>query len=472
MDVHVLATTELGDRSYLVAEGRTAVVVDPQRDIDRVESLLDELGLACELVVETHIHNDYVTGGYQLARRTGARYAVNAEDPVQFERTPVRDGDQLVAGPLTVDVVATPGHTFTHLAYVVSSGDPTQQPVVFTGGSLLYGSVGRTDLLGTQHTEVLTRHQYHSAHRLADALDDTVAVYPTHGFGSFCSTGATTGDDGSTIGDERRHNDAFVAADEDRFVTTLIANLTAYPAYYAHMAGHNVAGPAPLDLGEPAPADPVQVQERLDAGEWVIDLRDRSAYAAGHLVGTISIELGDQFSTYVGWLLPWGAPLTLLADAPEDIHRAQRQLGRIGIDRLEGATTGPYADLAARREVADYPTVTFADAAFRPGSDLLDPTQTARTLLDVRREDERSQESIPGSLHVPLHQLLDRMADIPTGTTLWVHCASGFRAGIASSILSRAGYDVVHIDDEYENYGRWHGSPADASISPEPVSVG
>ncbi len=447
MDVHVIDTAELGDRSYVVAEDGTAVVVDPQRDIDRIEQLLAEHQLTCAMVVETHIHNDYVTGGYQLAQRSGARYVVNGDDPVSFDRTPVRDGDELSVGPLTVQAMATPGHTYTHLAYVITGSDG--RPAVFTGGSLLYGSVGRTDLIDDDSTEDLTRHQFHSAHRLADTLADDVPVYPTHGFGSFCSSGSAAGGESSTIGEERRRNDALTADTEDGFVKTLIANLTAYPAYYAHMAGHNLAGPGPVDLTPPAPVDPHQLQHRLDHGDWVIDLRDRSAYAAGHLVGTLNIALGPQFSTYLGWLIPWGDDLTLIAESADHITDAQRQLTRIGIDQLAGSATGPLDELADRDEVQDYPEVGFDDEAFTAGSALLDTDQTGQVVLDVRREDERAHGAIPGSVHIPLHQLLNRLDDLPADTQLWVHCASGFRASIAASILARAGRDVVYINDDY-----------------------
>jgi hydroxyacylglutathione hydrolase len=170
------------------------VVVDPQRDLDRVEQVLSGLGVRCELVLETHIHNDYVTGGYELARRTGAGYLVAAADDVAFPREAVSDGDQRTAGTLRISVLATPGHTDTHLAYVVEdTTDPGAAPAVFTGGSLLFGSVGRTDLVDPDRTEELTRAQYHSTRRLADLLPDEAAVYPTHGFGSFCSSGSSTG---------------------------------------------------------------------------------------------------------------------------------------------------------------------------------------------------------------------------------------------------------------------------------------
>ena len=164
-------TPTLGDRSYLVHDGEVAFVVDPQRDIDRVLALLEEQGLRLTHVFESHIHNDYVTGGFALAQRTGAAYLVNAEDEVSFERTPVRGGEVLQIGPrMRVTAVATPGHTFTHLSYVLTDAGTGERMAVFSGGSLLYGPTGRPDLLGPQHTDDLARAQHASARKLAGML--------------------------------------------------------------------------------------------------------------------------------------------------------------------------------------------------------------------------------------------------------------------------------------------------------------
>lgn len=437
--VVVIETPELGDRSYVVHDGAVAAVIDPQRDIDRVEAVVAALGLRVALVAETHVHNDYVTGGFELARRTGAPYLVSAADEVAFARDAVTDGDERRAGSLTLRVVATPGHTDTHLSYVVDVGGPS---AVFTGGSLLYGSVGRTDLVDAARTDELTRAQYRSARRLAALLADDVAVYPTHGFGSFCSSGSASGGAASTVGVERTRNDALVEADEDRFVARLIAGLTAYPAYYAHMSARNRQGPGPADLSAPETVDPGELRTRTKAGEWVVDLRDRAAYSAVHIHGTIGVALGPQFSTYLGWLIPWATPLTLIGDDPRQIAAAGRQLVRIGIDRPAGAALGRPGDLADPDALRGYPRATFTD--LRPAR--------SPVVLDVRRDDERVIGSIPGSVHIPLHSLLSRLGEVPDGQ-LWVHCASGYRASIAASLLARAGRDVVLIDDDYPGAG-------------------
>jgi glyoxylase-like metal-dependent hydrolase (beta-lactamase superfamily II)/rhodanese-related sulfurtransferase len=436
--VEVIATEELGDRSYLAHDGRVAVVVDPQRDIDRMEAALARLGVRCVLVVETHIHNDYVSGGYQLAKDTGADYAVSAHDEVDFDRHSVRDGDELVAGSMTIRAVATPGHTDHHLSYVVTDGDGP--PVVFSGGSLLYGSVGRTDLVDPARTEELAHAQYHSARKLAALLPGGAGVFPTHGFGSFCSAGWTSEGPQGTLADELTTNDALTEPDEIRFVERLVEGLTAYPAYYAHMGARNRGGPAPIDLSTPELVEPEQLRERIAAGEWVVDLRDRTAYAADHVAGTIGIGLSAQFATWLGWLIPWGTPLTLIAQTAEDVADAQRQLVRIGIDHLAGHALGDPDELATSRERSSYPVVSFDDLALRKPED--------GVVLDVRREDEWAHSHIPGALHIPLHDLLKRLNEVP-GERLRVHCAAGYRASIASGLLDRAGHDVVCVDDTF-----------------------
>lgn len=436
--VEVIETSELGDRSYIAHDGTTAVVIDPQRDIDRVKDLLAARGLRCTLVLETHIHNDYVTGGLALSRSTGARYAVAADDDVAFERHAVVDGDELTAGLLRIRVVATPGHTDTHLSYLVDDGDGPA--AVFTGGSLLYGSVGRTDLVDPARTEELARAQFRSARRLSELGGPDDAIYPTHGFGSFCSAGPASGGAASTMAAERQRNDALTEPDEDTFVTKLVAGLTAYPSYYTHMGARNRQGPGPADLSPVEPVAPDELRRRIAAGEWVVDLRDRTAYAAEHLAGGISIALGEQFGTYLGWLIPWGSPLTLVGEDPGQVAAAQRQLVRIGIDRPDGSAVGTPRELAGPDRLRRYPQVGFAALMSAPAEDTV--------VLDVRGEHERALGAIPGSIHVPLHDLLGRLDHLPVGR-LWVHCASGYRAGIAASLLDRAGRDVVLVDDDY-----------------------
>ena len=438
LSVEIVATSELGDRSYVVHDGRYAIVIDPQRDIDRIEHLLDAHRLALSIVLETHIHNDYVTGGLALSTKRGAGYAVSAQAKVNFARDAINDGDILRAGSLRIKVVATPGHTDNHLSYIVEDDEGNR--VLFSGGSLLYGSVGRTDLLGSHLTETLSHAQFHSAMRLAGQLEDSVPLYPTHGFGSFCSSGNATGADASTIGNERRKNDVFLAKDEETFVANLIANLSEFPSYYAHMGPLNAIGPEAPDLGNIVEVNGDELRTRIRSGEWVIDLRSADLFAIHHLSGSISIAIGDSFSTYVGWLIPWDARITLIAPTAEELLTAQRQLVRIGIDHRMQAATGTIERVAPGMDIASYPSVRFKDV----------PADGTVTIVDVRRNDERAEGHIVGSIHLSILELNERMHELPR-VTLWVHCASGFRASIAASILARSGFDVVVINDDFSS---------------------
>lgn len=436
-DIVTIETPGLGDRSYLAHDGDVAVVVDPQRDIDRVTALVDALGVRVTHVFETHLHNDYVTGGLALARRTGAEYVVAAADEVAFERRPVADGDRVSTGRLTVTALHTPGHTPNHMSYALSEDGETV--AVFTGGSMLFGAVGRTDLIGEEMTDQLTRAQYRSVRRLATELPEQASVLPTHGFGSFCSASETSGDS-STIGHERRHNIALVTDDEDRFVEQLLGGLGAYPRYYAHMGGLNAAGPAAPDLSPPEEVDAAELRKRIEAGEWVVDLRQRLAFARLHLAGTVSIELGDSFATHFGWALPWDAPVTLVGDSAEQVAEAHRQLVRIGVDGLAGAAVGDAEALAGDRR-SSYRVAKFADLAEVFGRDDV-------TVLDVRRRDEWDQGHLAGALHVPFWELPQRVDELPGGE-IWVHCLSGYRASIAASLVDRAGRTAVLVDDDW-----------------------
>jgi len=446
IDIVPLDTVSLGDRSYLATDGEVALVVDPQRDIDRVLDLAAGRGVRITHVAETHIHNDYVTGGLALARTVDAEYVVCADDEVAFDRRAVRDGDVVETGRMRLRVVHTPGHTFTHLAYVIE--DLCGQVVgVFTGGSLLFGSTGRPDLLGLQHAQTLARAQYASAHKLVAELPGSTAVFPTHGFGSHCSATSTTSTLSaewlpSTLAREASANPV-LTKDEDTYVTGLISGLGAYPAYYAHMGPANRAGAGPVDLSLPEPAGPAQLRRRIGAGEWVVDLRVRTAYAARHLPGTLNFGLDGSFVTHLGWLIPWGTPITLVGETREDVATAQRDLARIGIDRAAGMATGTPEQWSGGLPLASYRRVTFADLARE--------TAAGRVplVLDVRRDDERAEGAIPGSRHLPLHQLPEGIDDVPADRQVWVHCAAGYRASIAASLLARAGRDVVLIDDRY-----------------------
>jgi len=447
IDVEVIETSSLGDRSYLATDGEVAVVVDPQRDVDRVLAVAGRLGVRISHVVETHVHNDYVSGGLELARLSGAVYALSAEDEVGFERTGVADGDVLEASPrMRLRVLATPGHTFHHLSYVLESPEGPQG--VFTGGSLLYGTTGRTDLLGDAHAVTLARAQHASARTMADTLPEGAQVWPTHGFGSFCTASPASGDS-STLGRERQVNPVLRLA-RDAFVRDTLSGLGAYPAYYAHLGALNTAGPAPVDLRPPSPVDPAELASRLRAGQWVIDLRTRKAYFDSHLAGTVSLGLDGPMATWLGWMVPHCAPITLLGEDPAQVAQAQRELVRIGIDRVDAAVGSPRELAADPAQLTGLPSASFADLAGELAGRRAADLPPAEVVLDVRLDTEWNTSHVQGALHLPLPDLPTRVGDVPPGV-VWVHCGSGYRATAAASLVARAGRTVVVIDDNYGN---------------------
>ncbi len=269
-----------------------------------------------------------------------------------------------------------------------------------------------------------------------------VAVYPTHGFGSFCASTPANAVEASTIGVEAGTNLALTVDDEDEFIASLLGGLTAYPSYYAHMGDINRAGPPPAPLDPPRLLDLEALRERVRAGEWVVDLRDRRAFAPVHLPGTVSVELSDLFAPYLGWAMRWGTPLSLLAPSADEVAEAVRMLARIGIDELMGAAIASPEDLArAGAEVAGYPVTTFSDLAdaWAATPEIL--------VLDVRRRDEWDSGHLVGAIHIPFSDLEARLAEVPPAPQVWVHCAAGFRASIGASLLDRAGRRAVLVND-------------------------
>lgn len=450
--IEIVETPELGDRSYIAAFLDTAVVVDPQRDIDRIEAILESKNWNVTHVVETHVHNDYVSGGLVLARKLGAAYVVPKGHDYAFDAHVVSDGDVFFAGAMTWEVIHTPGHTPHHVSYSMSIEGI--QEAVFTGGSLLFGSVGRPDLIGPHMTDELAHAQWRSVRRLVEDVDGAAAVMPTHGFGSFCSATATVGLE-STVAHQAQTNPAALLS-EDEFVTELLEGLDAFPAYYKHMGPANELGARPIDLSPADTADAEELRRRIDAGEWVVDLRKRKLWAAEHLAGSLSFDTDGNAITYLGWLVPWGTPITLLGATQEQISDFQRSLTRIGIDRPAGQNVGdPGSWSRGPSDLRSVERVTFPDLA---GALAEDPD---RILVDARRRTEWQDGHVRGARHVPLHEFPDHLAQLQAWSQsaahagrdarVWISCGSGFRAMVGASLLARAGVPVVAVDDAFGN---------------------
>jgi hydroxyacylglutathione hydrolase len=447
IDVYTHKVAGLGNRSYLATDGTAAVVIDPPRDVDRTIALAGRYGVEIRLVLDTHVHNDYVSGGLELARTTGARYALAAGESVAFEasRVGVSEGDVIHAGSMVVTAVHTPGHTDHHYAYVLSDAETGEVVALFSGGSWLPGTAGRTDLVGAENTDRLARAQWNSLRRLAALVPDDVRLFPTHGFGSFCSPQAFISVADPTVGSERARHPALIQT-EDVFVDAFTRGFGPYPRYYTRMAPINRRGADPIDLRPAAEAAGEELTSCIARGDWVVDLRSRNQFATAHIDGSINVEAGDAFATYLGWLLPHGTPIALVGESPEEIAAAQRALARIGIDRPIAQATGDFATWAQDLPARNYRVASFADlTASRATGD-------AAVVLDVRGDEEWNAGHIPGAYHCPigeLHQRIEEIATWSNGRTVWVYCAAGFRASIAASILDRHRIPVVLVNDAW-----------------------
>ena len=442
MHVEVISTPSLGNRGYLIHDGQYAVAVDVQRDYHRWIDVASRAGVTITHVFETHMHNDYVTGGFRLAQTTHATYVIPAQSSESFSATEASDGQQFTIGKLAVTALHTPGHTPHHMSYVVTQARKT---LVCTGGGLLYGTVGRTDLVDPKMTQTLTQNQYDSAQKLLEVVPEDAAVYPTHGFGSFCSSSDGSGATSGTLGDEKNTNIVYTTGSKQAFIDIIIGGLGPYPRYYAHMGPLNQTGPADPKSLHIHDYDPDVLSSQLQSSDrWVIDTRHRKAFAANHPEAAIGIELGNSFSTYTGWMLPWAQDIILVGDTDDSLREAHLELSRIGMDAfVSGATSNlePYLKAGPPKSYQ-----------IRQFSDLLKAKQKQSPIIvDVRLESDWNASHIEGSLSIPLHEVWQRSDELPIDQPIWVHCASGYRASIAASRIERSGRTPVLIDDRFES---------------------
>jgi hydroxyacylglutathione hydrolase len=435
----------LGHISALVADDAkgVAAVVDPRRDVDVYLREAAARGLRITHVAETHLHNDYVSGGRELAALTGAEHVIGAGAELAYDHRPVRQDDTFDVGALRFTVLETPGHTPEHVAYAVADRSRADEPVhLFTGGSLLVGAVGRTDLLGPERAEPGARQMFASLHGRVLRHEDFVSVLPTHGGGSLCSKDIATTPQ-STIGFERRHNGLLGIADVDAFVRALLTDQPAFPRYFRHMRPLNQSGPTPV--GRVPEGEPLSVERvaQLVAGEHVVvDLRTPGEFAVAHVPGAISIPAGSSFGTWLGWVVPFGQPLVLILPSAAEWDDAVRQALRIGYDEVAGHLQGGFA----RWQDAGQPLESSGGAtvgqlrAFLAGGRAGDH---GPLVLDVRQADEYERGHVPGAVHLMAGDLPDRLGDLPRDRPIMTICASGYRSSVAASLLRRAGFEDV-----------------------------
>lgn len=460
-EVELLPSADLGNSSFLLVETerRLAAVIDPTRDVQRYLALLAERDLKLTWVLDTHLHNDFVSGGRELAQTAGARLGLSADAGADAIDRPLRDGERLDVGSLTVRAVSSPGHTPEHMSYIVSEGAGSPS-VLFSGGSLMAGTAARADLLGPRFTYALAREEYRTLHERYDPLNGEVTVLPTHAGGSFCGTGA-----GLTavtqLGTERRSNPLLRARTLESFLQAYLKDAP-FPAYYSGLRSVNQHGTVPVLSLPPLEAlSPRQFDNLVsEGGVTALDLRPPGAFRSGHIRGSLSLDPHGTFSAWVGWLRGPQESFVLIDDDPEVRRRVHIGLLRIGFDRVRGFLEGGVAGYeAAGGSLAHLRSGTMAQVrrAMAAG--------TPFTLLDVRHAYERAGSSLPGSVNIPLPALsAESTSRLPRDLPVYVHCQSGYRAGIAASLLEGFGFpDVVHVTDgppAWEALSHARGGPA------------
>jgi hydroxyacylglutathione hydrolase len=418
----------LGNSSYVVdlGDGR-ALAIDPERDPTPYLQTASNARGQIAYCAETHLHADFVSGSRELAAQ-GAQVLAAATGHSEFPHRGLADGEDVDLGGLTLRALATPGHTPEHLSYLLLDGDAPL--ALFSGGSLLVGSVARTDLITPDQSEELARALWRSLHRRILTLPDDLPVYPTHGAGSFCSAPAG-GQRTTTIGAEKAANALLATPDEGAFVKLLLEGLGTYPPYFTRLREVNRRGPAVYGPEPPAlaPLDAATVRRRITDGAVAVDVRAIAAFGESHIPGSLSIELRDQFATWLGWLVEEGRPIVFVLDRDQDRDEVVRQALKVGYESLEGELAGGMD--AWRRAGFEERRTALVPAA-----------QATGTLVDIRQASEFAAGHIPGALHAELGSV-DQSA-LPRGP-LTVMCGHGERAMSAASVLEAAGRKNVAV---------------------------
>jgi DMSO/TMAO reductase YedYZ molybdopterin-dependent catalytic subunit/glyoxylase-like metal-dependent hydrolase (beta-lactamase superfamily II) len=468
---HYLAC--LSHASYLIGDETTgrAVVIDPRRDVGVYLQEAGERGLRIERVIETHVHADFLSGHLELADRTGAVISYGPGAEVAFPIEPLHDGQHLSLGQVTLEILATPGHTPESICVVVWEHPDDRCPYgVLTGDTLFVGDVGRPDLLASAgvdlSADVLARCLYRSLHDKLLMLPDTTRVYPAHGAGSACGKALST-ETTSTIGEQRRTNYALQDLTEDAFVAAVTEGQPARPRYFAFDARANQERHALLDERAPDLLDIAEVLARRAAGVILLDPREPADFAIAHLAGAVNIGLQGRFAEWAGSVLPPDRDIILIGD-PALAAEAKIRLARVGLDRVVGQLNDAASVFASRPELVERGSrLTIGQLAELQG---LEP---ALQLVDVRAAAETANGTIPGAVEIPLAVLADSLDGLDRDLPVVVYCASGYRSQVAASRLSAAGFRDV--SDLLGGYGAWeaaglpvaHGTGSVAGRTPQ-----
>jgi hydroxyacylglutathione hydrolase len=428
----------LAHASYMLGSEGEAAVVDPQRDVEIYLKAADEEALKIRHIFETHLHADFVSGHMELAERTGAKIYIGAEAGATFPHVPMRDGSEVRFGKLRITALETPGHTPEGICLVVTDEEKSSDPwAVLSGDTLFIGDVGRPDLSKTHTPQQLAGSLYDSLHGKLMTLSDQVLVYPAHGAGSLCGRNMRA-ERSSTIGTERLTNYALQIKTREEFIRQLTENLPSRPEYFLQDAQINRAGaPALAEMRDLPPIAAPELNELLQQGVFVLDVRPNQDFAAAHVPGSINIALSGQFASWAGTIMGLSARPVLVADTPEQYAEARLRLARVGIEDPRGfLQVGVAAWKQAGFPLASVSQITVQELSDRQRGNGLQ-------VLDVRREGEWQAGHVEGAEWFPLDNFKVSAPELDLSSPVAVHCQGGYRSMIACSLLQRAGLENV-----------------------------
>jgi hydroxyacylglutathione hydrolase len=438
----------LAHASYLIGDpsSRTAIIVDPQRDVGLYIDAAERHGLEIRGVFLTHFHADFLAGHLELRDRTGAIIYLGAKARAEYAFAPLAEGESLSFGRVRLQVLETPGHTIESISILVFDldKDPDRPYAVLTGDTLFIGDVGRPDLRASVGwaPSVLARMLYHSLHDKLLKLPDATLVYPAHGAGSLCGRNLSP-ETVATLGEQRRLNYALHDMDEDTFVRLVTVDQPDAPEYFSYDAVLNTQERPTLDTALKRELKPLTLEAVLalqNAGAQVLDAREPSAFAQAHLRDSVNIGLAGKFATWAGTILDRKRPIVIIAEPTREVEAAVR-LGRIGFDVVAGYLDGGINALEDREDLIQQTRRVSADEARAILAERHQPL-----VLDVRTPTEWEEKRIEPSVNIPLSRLVERIAEVPRRRKLVVLCEGGYRSSIAASLLQQRHFtDLVEL---------------------------
>jgi len=455
LEQHYLAC--LAQASYFLADERTktAVVVDPRRDVGLYLERATALGVEIRHVMLTHFHADFLAGHLELREACGAQVWLGESARAEFPFEKMRDGGTLELGELRLSFLATPGHTPESTSIVVFdlAQDRERPHAVLTGDTLFIGDVGRPDLMASVGltAQELAGSMYDSLHGKLLALPDETIVYPGHGAGSMCGKNLSS-DTWSTLGAQRVLNYALQPMERGEFVAMLTSNQPEAPAYFPYDAELNRTEHATLAevLAKSMRALPLAEVLRLQAtGAVLVDARPADAFWTGHLAGAVNIGLGGKYATWAGTVIPSERSIVLVTE-PGAEREATERLGRIGFDRVLGHLAGGIAAVPAEKLLRRRRTTP---TELRERLAAPDPP----LVVDVRTPGEWEAGHIEGALHLPLNRFPEELDTVPADRELVLLCKAGYRSSIAASLLEARPGGVRGLTDVIGGMDAWAG---------------